>query len=43
MWAPCERPTFYEGLEEILKPQMEKDRTTIEYDYNSNFSSDEKD
>ena len=39
-WAPFERPTFYEELEEILKPQMENDRTTIEYDTNSNHSDE---
>ena len=38
--APFKRPTFYEELEEILKPQMEKDRTMIEYDSNSNFSDE---
>ena len=28
-WEPFERPTFYDALEEILKPQTGKDITTI--------------
>ena len=39
-WAPFERPTFYEELEKILKPQMKTDRKIIEYDADSNFSDE---
>ena len=39
-WALFKRSTLYDGLEEILKPQIEKDRTTIVYDFDSNFSDE---
>ena len=39
-WAPFEKPTFYDELEEILILQTEKDATIITYDSKSNCSDE---